>query len=584
MINEFKGTFKENISLTFDEAIANGISIIKIKDIPQAKSSWLLKSLLMNNGVRPINNTLDRLAYVTLLTNIPTAIYDAMKVGTSLNVARASEKDTITGFDDKVYKLSPHDVVIKSSDHIIGLGGILGDKEFGLSGSTKDIVVEVANFNYVNIRNTATRLDIKTDAARRFAKAVPNYLIKLALHLIYEQFSGYQVSFPIVNLKDQEQIKINVDFNYINRILGVKLQPDIIKANLKHLGYTFENDTCLVPLHRLDIKTTQDISEEVAKFLNVNELPLEPVIGAIDTTHSNIEYQLINKLKGILTANYFNEVKTYNLTSEENLKPFNVFKYSKFVKIENAHNVERSYLRTNLINELLNIYQYNNSYKTKLVPVFEIQKVYAGNTAEANLTMLTTSTIDLDRISGSRINMNVNVLKGIANNIANLFNATFEYFMTSDSSVFYSNELLAIQCNGKLIGYVGSVKSSCLKSFDLQNQTIYCLTLNLDMLLKLYVKPVTKFTSINNLMPIYKDVSFIIHPLKKITNLLEALTKLDFIDSYEFIDRYVINEEQISYTIRFRFNNTKGLDTKTIDNYLQEIEKQMVENHATIRK
>jgi phenylalanyl-tRNA synthetase beta chain len=538
----------------------------------------------MNNGVKPINNTLDRLAYVTLLTNVPTAVYDAMKVGTSLNVSRANEKDVITGFDDKSYKLTPHDVVIKSNGNIIGLGGILGDKEFGLTDSTKDIVIEAANFNYVNIRNTSMRLDIKTDAARRFSKVIPNYLIKLALHTIYEQFSGYQVSFPIVNLKDQQQIKVNVDFNYINHILGVKLQPDIIKANLKHLGYEFENDICLVPLHRLDVKTTQDISEEVVKFLNVNELPLEPAIGVINTTHANVEYQLINKLKGVLTANYFNEVKTYNLTNESNLKPFNVFKYSKFIKIENAHNVERSYLRTNLINDLLNTYQYNNSYKTRLMPIFEIQKIYAENGAETNLTMLTTATINLDRISNSKINMNVNALKGVANSIANLFNANFEYFITSDSSVFYSNELLAIQCNGKLIGYIGSIKSSALKSFDLQNQTVYCLTLNIDMLLKLYVKPIVKFTSINNLMPIYKDVSFIIHPLKKITNLLEAITKLDFVDSYEFIDRYVINEEQISYTIRFRFNNVKGLDTKTIDNYLRDVEKQMVENHASIRK
>jgi phenylalanyl-tRNA synthetase beta chain len=539
---------------------------------------------LINNGVKPINNTLDRLAYVTLLTNIPTAVYDSTKISNSLDVKRANENDSIVGFDGKTYRLSPHDIVIKSDDKIICLGGILGSIEFGLTDSTKDILIEVANFNFVNIRNTSQRLDIKTDAAHRFSKVVSNYLVKLTLHCIYEQFSGYQVSYPSLNLKEQPQIKIDVDFNYINKILGVKLQPDIIQANLRHLGYEFENNICLVPLNRLDVKTSQDISEEITKFLNVNELPIEPVVGVINTTHKNVEYELINMLKSLLNANYFSEVKTYNLTNETQLKSFNVFKYSKFIKIENAHNVERSYLRTNLINGLLEVYQYNNSYKTKLSPIFETQKIYASNNTETNLTLLAPPTIDLDRICGSKIVMNINTLKGLANIIADLFNTKFEYFTTSDSTVFYSNELLAIQWNGQLVGYIGSIKSSNLKQFDLQNQVVYCLTLNLDMLLKLYVKPSHQFTSINNLMPIYKDVSFIIHPLKKINNLLDALEKLNFIDSYEFIDRYVINEEQISYTIRFRFNNVQGLNTKTIDTYLQQIEKQMVENHAAIRK
>jgi phenylalanyl-tRNA synthetase beta chain len=180
--------------------------------------------------------------------------------------------------------------------------------------------------------------------------------------------------------------------------------------------------------------------------------------------------------------------------------------------------------------------------------------------------------------------MNVNGLKSIANSIANLLNTKFEYFITSESNVFYNNELLAIQCNGKLIGYIGSIKSSQLKKYDLQNESIYCLTINLEMLIDTYISPTVHFSSVNNLMPIHKDISFIIHPLEKINNLLLALNNLDFIQSYEFIDRYVISDDQISYTLRFSFNNVKGLDSKVIDKYLSEIEKQIIENHANVRK
>jgi hypothetical protein len=104
------------------------------------------------------------------------------------------------------------------------------------------------------------------------------------------------------------------------------------------------------------------------------------------------------------------------------------------------------------------------------------------------------------------------------------------------------------------------------------------------MLMSLYLEPNTQFVSVDSLMPIYKDVSFIIHPLEKINNLLNVIDSLNFIDTYEFIDRYVIDQTQVSYTIRFRFNNVRGLNAKTIDVYLQEIEKNIVENHAVIRK
>jgi phenylalanyl-tRNA synthetase beta chain len=538
----------------------------------------------MNNGVKPLNSTLDKLAYVTLLTNISTAVYDVNKIGTNLNAILANENEEFVGFDKRTYRLNTNDIVIKSDNKIVGLAGILGSIEHGMSNTTKDICIEIANFNYVNIRTTSIRLDILTDAAKRFSKENAIYLNNLTLQLINEQFTGFQVSYPIVNFKTQVKNKINVDYDFINKIIGVKLQPDIIQQNLKYYGFQFENNTCILPLNRIDMTSTQDIAEEVVKFINVNDLPIVAINGEINTTQENKDYELLSKVKQLLNSNYFSEVKTYNLTSENDLNSFNVFKYAKYVKIENAHNVARTYLRTNLIHALLKVYQYNDSYKTKLQPIFEIQKIYANNATHLNLTMINNNTIHLDRISGSKIVMNINALKGIANDIAKLLNTEFEYFVTSESNVFYNNELLAIQCNGQLIGYIGSIKASKLNDYDLLNEQIYCLTINLETLLQIYHKPIIRFTSVNNLMPIYKDISFAIHPLEKITNLLTELKNLDFVESYEFIDRYIINDELTSYTLRFRFNNIKGLSSKTIDGYLNEIEKKIIENHANIRK
>jgi phenylalanyl-tRNA synthetase beta chain len=583
-INELKGNFKEEMQLSYDERICNGMAIIKIKDISQNNSNWLMKSILMNNGVKPINTTLDQLAYLTLLTNIPTAVYDADKLQPSFSVVRANNNDEIVVFGNKTLKLTNNDIVVKTQDKIISLAGVIGANEYGLSSSTKNIYVEVANFNFMNIRSSAIRLDLQTDAAKRFSKATAIFLNKLMLTLIYEQFNGYQISYPNGQFKEQPVVKIDVDYNFINKFIGVNLTGDVIQQSLKYYGFEFVHNTCIVPPYRLDLHSSQDMSEEILKFININDLPIVPITSSTEINNDNSDYNLLSKLKNLLNNNYFSEVKTYNLTDETHLNEMNVFKYTNFVKIENAHNASRTYLRTNLINELLEVYRLNDSYKTKLEPIFEIQKIYTNEASELNLTAITTPMIQLDRISGSKIIMHVNGLKAVANLIANLFNTKFEYFVTSESDVFYHNELLAVQCNGKLIGYIGAIKSSQLKKYDLQNESIYCLTLNLSMLLSMYAPPTVHFSLVNNLMPIYKDISFTIHPLEKINNLLLMLNNLTFLQSYEFIDRYVLNDEQISYTLRFCFNNVKGLETKIIDKYLMEIEKQIIENHAKLRK
>ncbi|GHU48895.1 hypothetical protein FACS1894218_6930 [Bacilli bacterium] len=217
----------------------------------------------MNNGVKPINDTIDRLSYITLLTNIPTATYDASKITNDFNVTKADSNDSFMALDGNEYKLSISDIVVKSHDNIISLSGIIGRNEFGMNENTQDIIVELANFNAVNIRDTSLKLSINTDASRRYSKPIANYQIELAVSLIYKQFAGFQVSAPVAKLPKTPLLKIEVNFNYVQQMLGTTLSIDSIKQNLTAYGFTFDGNTCFVPFHRLDITTSQDISEEI---------------------------------------------------------------------------------------------------------------------------------------------------------------------------------------------------------------------------------------------------------------------------------------------------------------------------------
>jgi phenylalanyl-tRNA synthetase beta subunit len=201
-----------------------------------------------------------------------------------------------------------------------------------------------------------------------------------------------------------------------------------------------------------------------------------------------------------------------------------------------------------------------------------------------NLTLITTNTKHINRLNGSLIKYDINVLRGLADLIANLFNTKFDYFTSLESQVFYANEMLAINHTGQLIGYIGLIKTSKLKTYGLNDLPVYCLSLNFELLIDLYTKPSIKFTSVSDLMPINKDVSFYVKPSTRINIALNAIQNLPFVHNYEFIDRFINSNGEVSYTIRFQFNNEKNLLTQTIDQYYKSIVNILIEHNCLIRK
>jgi phenylalanyl-tRNA synthetase beta chain len=98
----------------------------------------------MNNGYKPLNNILDLLNIITILTNTPTSAYDADKCK-DFEAGFAKNGEKFLGFDGKEYKLTNKDAVVRSNGEIICLGGILGDAKYGINNETKNIYVEFAN-------------------------------------------------------------------------------------------------------------------------------------------------------------------------------------------------------------------------------------------------------------------------------------------------------------------------------------------------------------------------------------------------------------------------------------------------------
>jgi phenylalanyl-tRNA synthetase beta chain len=250
----------------------------------------------MNNGIKPLNNLLDTLNIITLLTNIPSAAYDASNIS-DIEVNFANKNENFSGFDGKEYKLDGKDIVVKTNNNIISIAGILGAKNFGTNKNSKDVYIEFANFNFVNLRNSANKYDIHTDAVRRNIHINTNYEILLAASLLQKYFAKNLIGYKLdVEIEKKKNIKINS--KKINEIIGSNFKMNEIIEHLQKLGFGYNAQTKSVtpPLYRTDVTSIADISEEIIKSFDINKINEEPIKNSYSTINKHTEYYFIKKM------------------------------------------------------------------------------------------------------------------------------------------------------------------------------------------------------------------------------------------------------------------------------------------------
>ena len=571
------------LNVSIDKNICSSATFLQVKNVSVAESSWQIKSFLMNNGIIPVNNLVDRLAIISLFTNISIVAYDYEKVGTSLSIQKNSEQVSSLICGKKI-ELNNNDIIIKNKNNIIGLAGICPFDEFKVSSSTKNALIEIGNYDFRSIRTSMVRLNLSSENGKRLTKPLSNWYISKALSSFTNVFENAEITTVFLDLKIEEERKIAIDFNEANAFLGINEIQDNIKKSLNKYGYDFDGNNIVVPGYRLDVQIYQDVYEEILKIADIDKIKGSSIKTEIVLNDHNIEFNKIDEIRKLMNSNYFTETRSYNLVNKQSLDQFNVFHVTDSVKIANPLNSNHEYMRSNLIESLLDVYQFNLSYKNNLQPIFEIQKIYYSNKSEWNLTGLTFSNLVLDKVNKSKIVYNVDSLKSITNSVANIFNATFDYFPIKSSDVFYADETLAIYCSGQLIGYIGRIKDSKVNKYGLNGKEIYTFTINLNLLFNMYHPSSYKVEYKSNLMPVYKDISYVSTINSNTTNVIEELKKLHFIDRFEYIDIYQIEGNKYSYTLRVYFKNNKKYSSEEIDQYIKELQHALITEHCEGRK
>lgn len=564
------------------------------ENIKVAPSPKWVKDVLVDCGLRPINNVVDIMNHAMLETGQPLHAFDYDKLATSdlpdrqagkrqatIIVRRAKKGEKITTLDDKSYELNENILVIADIKRPLAIAGIKGGKEAEVDKNTKRIVVESANFNGVNIYKSSKTLKLSTDASLRFSHNISPELTVIGLNRasqLLAKVSGAKAG-QIVDVNFTKSRKKIIKFNLekFNQFIGLNLDVKTARLYLERLGFKINQNQKLkaensflveAPLLRQDIELFEDLAEEVIRLHGYNRLKSRP--PHIHLHLSGFEDQIVlkDKIRKVLTAAGLSEVSNYTFVGETDLVFGKNWK-DKIFELENPISNQFKYLRPSLAPHLLKNIEGNFRFFDE-VKIFEIGKTFfRDNNNKLNEKLI------LGIALASKNNKQARLpdgqvffeLKGVIKEFFGKIGLV-DYLMpemVDGDNYLQSNEVLKIESDGVVIGYLGGVNKSFVKGDAAVAE------IDLDALLKLVVEeheyqPLPKYPSM------MRDISILVEPSVRVGEIMQAIQEVDlkYIEDVDLIDEYdAASKRSLTFRVIFQAQD-RTLTNKEIN---QEIEK-----------
>ena len=547
---------------------------IKVKESPD-----FIKKRLHAVGMRSINNVVDISNYVMLEFGQPLHFFDKDLLGDNIIVRDATEHEELTTLDNTKRVLNNSDIVIANNAGPVCIAGVMGGLNTEVTTNTKNIFIESAIFDSVSIRNTAQKLNLKSEASIRYGKGLSYeytcLAIQRACHLLEKYADATIISGTIVHDKIDKTPKI-VKFkaDEINNLLGINISTKDMEYELNRLDfpYTLDKDefTVTIPKRRLDIDPyVNDLAEEIGRLYGYQNLTeTMPIVSIRQGKYQkDILYKrLISKR---LRSLGLNETKTYTLTSPVMASLFN-YDNKKQKTLPNPMSTDKSVIRTSILPSLLNIYEYNKARKVENIFLYEISKTYDENYKEKyKVAGLLKGTFLNNPWQGSK-NVDFYYAKGIVENLLNYLGFNNHYqIVASTAPNFHPGITASILLDNEVVGVIGRIHPSTNKD------EIYLFELSMNKLMQdiekiTYTEP-PKYPSIT------KDMAFIVS--KNITSdevksvIIssggENLKDCTLFDIYVG-DNVSVNEKSLAFKLTF-VNPSKTLTDEEVMNSFNNI-------------
>jgi phenylalanyl-tRNA synthetase beta chain len=558
-----------------------------IRDIQVGPSPYHIQRRLRLAGMRPINNIVDATNYAMWEVGEPLHAFDydilVQRAGGNppkIITRTAHPGETLTTLDGVNRPLDDFTVLVCDTAGPLSIAGVMGGLESEVTEATRNVLLEGAAWNFINIRKTVTSQRLQSEAAYRFSRGVHPAMaergVRRGLELM-RQMAGGVVERGLVDNYPLPPVDplILITPREVERWLGIHLEPEQIAELLRRLDFIVEVKGDVVhaqtPDHRLDIGQgiigTADVLEEIARIYGYERIPEIRMADSLPPQLGNPSLEREERLRDTLAGLGLQEVVSYRMTSPERearlLQKDMRQDLRSFVKLANPFSSDRTVLRQSLVNSVLESVERNTRLYDRIA-LFEIGPVFV-QTEEGELP---TETIKLSVVlTGPRTlaswqddpkePMDFFDLKGLLQTTLEGLQIRGVEYKPGQNPLFHPGKCAQMIIHGKEAGMLGQLHPLIQERYELPEAPVLVADLNLEAILaaipgRYDLRPVPAFP------PVLEDLALIVEeaiPAERVAEVIRSaggslVTEIQLFDVYRG-EQIGLGKKSLAYNVTY---------------------------------
>lgn len=568
---------KAPVSITVDPDSANlGFTGISMDNITIKPSPQWMQDRLNACGMRPINNIVDISNYVMLELGIPNHIFDRDTIrGGQIIVRRAGDDKEFITLDEVKRELIPTDTMVCDAEGPSGIAGIMGGLDSAVADTTTRIFLEAANWRDAEVRRTATRLGLRTDALQRYEKSLDSQLLERTLlrlvELVKESCPEAVVRGRIVvdNMPEYTPLVINITAGRIRKVLGKEVDTGEIVRILEALDFTVERNgddlTVTVPSYRStkDVECDADIIEEIGRVIGYDNITPAAPLNEVNAVRLSEAKSMSRKILDFMVNRAGAlEVMTYPMVGEKLLDQAFWPQKNESLILANAMSPESDRMRPSLIPSLLSAAALNQKTYSSF-RFFELGRSFLEDSKDFSTERYQLGVVFFDKKSSPFLE-----LADKMEELMNSLNIPFRMVPgTNENNPLFPAgweglhpyESLDVQIMGRSRGYIGTVHPLVCRNFKIKGQLVIAV-LDITDFQNQSMKDKTKYQPLDRFPSSLFDCTVVADahsPVEDVVAVLKKGMKMKELDWVKVVDVFTMSETQKSITLRTSFKDAE---------------------------
>ena len=536
------GPFKVEIEITRPELNPRFVLGL-VRNVQIRPSPYKTQLRLKLAGMRPINNIVDATNYAMLEIGEPLHAFDydvlferAKGKPVQILTRTANPAEKLTTLDGVERTLDESTMLVCDSAGPLSIAGIMGGAESEVSPTTKNILLEGAAWNFINIRKTAAAQNLPSEASYRFSRGVHPAMaergVLRGLELMHAWADG-DVAQGLVDLYPlpPAQPEIQVSPQDVQRWLGISISAQEIAGLLGRLEFELKvsGDTvsARAPNHRLDIGEgvtgKADVIEEIARIYGYDRIPESHMADQLPLQIGHPLLEKEERVRDLLVVQGLQEIISYRFTTPERearrLPADSAPDDKPYVRLSNPISADKAVMRHSVLASLLETAQYNARIRERLA-LFEIGPVFfvseAGQLPDEfqRLSVLLAGPRSLpDWHAASETRMDFYDLKGLLSGLMQGLHIPEAHFEPAANPTFHPGKCARVLSGEKYLGVLGELHPQVRERYDwpaaFAETPILGADMDLDAILAL-VPALYEITSVPEFPPVLEDLALVV--------------------------------------------------------------------------